>query len=165
MLAQQLQVGERDPESLAENRLPGIAALRNMMRNVDDNDAGQPSHSDNVSDDGRRSTAAKQFSRNEFPNQNESIGVSSVCPRIPACPRIPKVPTFTKNVKVRPAARENHHCNSGMGKALLTLENRTREPSVKPQDEQGYFLKVELPHGAIEKTVPSLYAPPLAVRP
>jgi hypothetical protein len=51
-----------------EDHLPGIAALSNMMRNVDDYDPRQTSHSDKVSDGGRPFDRGEVISRSEFPN-------------------------------------------------------------------------------------------------
>jgi hypothetical protein len=48
--------------------LPRIAALRNMMGNVDDDDARQTSHSEKVSDAGRRFDPGGGVSRSEFPD-------------------------------------------------------------------------------------------------
>ena len=61
VLPQQLKIG--DAICIAgEDDLSGIAALRNMMGNVDDHDAGQPSHKKNLTDKiGRNDDGSRVF--------------------------------------------------------------------------------------------------------
>lgn len=79
VLPQQLQINQ--PVGVtAEDCLPGIATLRNMMRNVGDDDTRETSHADKVSDAGSAFRRWRAISRSEFPHWNKKIGATSVCP-------------------------------------------------------------------------------------
>jgi hypothetical protein len=66
VLAQQLKIGDAIVVA-GEDDLSGIAALRNMMGNIDDHDAGQPSHrkklnrEDSAVDNGWLSFSVREF--------------------------------------------------------------------------------------------------------
>ena len=60
----------------AENELPGVAALRNMMRNVGDHHARQACHLDKLSDAGGRCASIGVPWGDDFPDWEGELGVS-----------------------------------------------------------------------------------------
>ena len=64
ILSEQRQIG--DPVDIAgKNKLPSVAPLRNMMRNIDDDNPSEPAHVSNVSE-GLGLTGAGRRVRNDF---------------------------------------------------------------------------------------------------